>query len=325
MREKEKIMVTGGAGFIGSHIVDLLIEKDYAVIVVDDLSGGKKENVNKQAIFYELNINDPLLENVLAKEKPEYICHQAAQISVSYSVRHPRTDAQQNIMGLLNLLECVHNHPIKGFIFASSGGTVYGEPDTFPVQETHPFYPSSPYGIAKMSSEFYLDFYYRTYGVNYISLRYGNVYGPRQDPHGEAGVIAIFVNKMLNGETPVINGDGEYIRDYVYVKDVAEACLRSIKNVLKLSEIRQEKGLNNPLNAFNIGTGKGTSVNQLFACLQEIIGFSLEAEYGVPRAGDLRRNILDCRMAKEYLGWEAQNDIKDGLKKTVEWFRKRSI
>ncbi|MBN2245240.1 MAG: NAD-dependent epimerase/dehydratase family protein, partial [Candidatus Aminicenantes bacterium] len=195
-------MVTGGAGFIGSHVVDLLIQQGYCVIVVDDLSGGKKEHVNREALFYQVDINDPGLEKIFQEEGPDYVCHLAAQISVSYSVGHPRIDAQKNIMGLLNMLDCARKSQVKGIVFSSSGGTIYGEPDTFPVSESCPFAPSSPYGIAKMTSEYYLDFYYRFYGLNYVSLRFANVYGPRQDPFGEAGVISIFTQKMLNGEAP---------------------------------------------------------------------------------------------------------------------------
>ena len=320
--KKEKILVTGGAGFIGSHIVDLFIENDYDVIIIDDLSGGKKENINDQASFYKMDINDPEIKEIIKKEKPEFICHQAAQISVSYSVKNPRIDANDNIMGLLNLLECASANDVKGIIFASSGGTIYGEAENFPISEGALFCPGSPYGIAKMTAEYYLDFYYHHYNLNYISLRYGNVYGPRQDPYGEAGVIAIFICKILNGDAPTINGDGEYIRDYVYVKDVAKAGLLSMKNMLKLSRLRKNNRLKNSFNAFNIGTGRGTSVNQLFACLQKITGFTFQVNYGPPRPGDLRKSILDCQMAREYLNWKADFDITDGLKKTVEWFKK---
>lgn len=319
--KKEKILVTGGAGFIGSHIVDLFIENDYDVIIIDDLSGGKKENINDQASFYKMDINDPEIKEIIKKEKPEFICHQAAQISVSYSVKNPRIDANDNIMGLLNLLECASANDVKGIIFASSGGTIYGEAENFPISEGALFCPGSPYGIAKMTAEYYLDFYYHHYNLNYISLRYGNVYGPRQDPYGEAGVIAIFICKMLNGDAPTINGDGEYIRDYVYVKDVAKAGLLSMKNMLKLSRLRKNNRLKYSFSAFNIGTGRGTSVNQLFTYLQEITGFPIQGKYGPPRPGDLRKNILDCRMAEEYLQWEARYNLEDGLRKTVEWFK----
>jgi UDP-glucose 4-epimerase len=317
---KEKVLVTGGAGFIGSHIVDLLIKKNYEVAVIDDLSSGNKENINTKAKFYQIDITDSRLKAIIKKENPDYICHQAAQISVSYSVRNPLKDAQRNIIGILNLLDCASDNKVKGVVFASSGGTVYGEPDYFPINEKTPFNPTSPYGIAKMSSEYYLRFFCDYYNLNYIALRYGNVYGPRQDPYGEAGVIAIFIRKMLNGEIPTINGDGEYIRDYVYVEDVANACLLSIKNMLKLAELYQKDSLKNTFISYNIGTGDGISVNQLFSYLREIIDFSMQANYGPPRPGDVRKNILDCRMAKEFLNWEAKDNIKSGLRKTVEWF-----
>ena len=327
MKEKkvEKVLVTGGAGFIGSHIVDILINNDFDVIVIDDLSSGNKENINKKAKFYNIDINNSRLRTIIEKEKPDYICHQAAQISVSYSVRYPLIDAQRNIMGILNLLECASDNEVKGVVFASSGGTVYGEPDCFPIKEKVAFNPTSPYGIAKMSSEYYLRFFCNYYNLNYISLRYGNVYGPRQDPYGEAGVIAIFIRKMLNEEIPTINGDGEYVRDYVYVKDVAYACLLSIKNMLKLAKLYKKNNLKNTFISYNIGSGEGISVNQLFSYLREMIGFSMQANYGPPRSGDVRKNILDCRMAKELLFWEAKYNIQNGLRKTVEWFRQKAI
>ncbi len=316
-----KVMVTGGAGFIGSHVVDLLIDSGYELVVIDDLSSGKKKNINKKARFYHIDINDPSIKEIFIAEKPDYVCHQAAQISVSYSVRNPIIDARNNIMGLLNLLKYSLDNRIKGFIFASSGGTVYGESKSFPIAENAPLYPTSPYGISKMSSEYYLHFYNRTHNLRYISLRYGNVYGPRQNPSGEAGVIAIFIGKMLEGDIPIINGDGEYIRDYIYVKDVARACLLSIKNMLKLSEIKYQKKTDRTFNACNIGTGVGISVNQLYSYLQEIIDFNKEAIYGPRREGDLRKSILDCNLAEHILGWEAQYSLKKGLKETVEWFK----
>jgi UDP-glucose 4-epimerase len=323
-KTKEKILVTGGAGFIGSHVVDLFLKKNYEVIVIDDLSSGNKANLNKNAKFYQVDINSPEIKNIFKEENPDYICHQAAQISVSYSVRKPSIDSQRNIMGLLNLLECASENKVKGVVFASSGGTVYGEPEKFPINEKVIFNPTSPYGISKMASEYYLRFFNNYYNLNYISLRYANVYGPRQDPYGEAGVIAIFIRKMINGEAPTINGDGEYVRDYVYVEDVANACLLSIKNMLKLAEsynIYNKNSLKNVFVAYNIGTGEGVSVNQLFSFLRKIVGFSMQANYGPPRPGDVRRNILECSMAKKYLGWEAKYNIQKGLQKTVEWFK----
>ena len=337
--EKTTILVTGGAGFIGSHIVDLLIKNNHEVVIVDDLSSGREENINQNARFYRLNITDQKgLAEVFKKEKPDYVCHEAAQISVSFSVRDPIFDAQTNILGTLNLLQCcLLNQQVKGIVFASSGGTIYGEPAYFPITEDYPFRPQSPYGISKITVEHYLDFYQKNYNLNYISLRYGNVYGPRQDPYGEAGVIAIFIEKMLKGEIPTINGDGEYIRDYIYVEDIAQANLLALQNMVKLSKVVQEEEKEKikeeekesdtetkpeiKLNGFNLGTGRGVSVNEIFSLLKEIIKFPHPAYYGPPRAGDLRKNILNCRLISEVLGWQPQFDFSTGLEKTVNWFR----
>lgn len=325
MSKKEKVLITGGAGFIGSHIADLFIKQGYEVVIVDNLSGGNSKNINKNAHFYKIDINNPKIKIILEKEKPRYICHQAAQISVFNSVNNPGEDAKNNIMGLLNLLRYASSDSyVKGVIFASSGGTVYGEPEIFPIDETVEFAPKVPYGIAKVASEYYLNFFQRYYGLNYISLRYGNVYGPRQNPYGEAGVIAIFINKIIKQQQLTINGDGEYIRDYIYVEDVAQACLLSLKNMLKLSRLKvsQEKTSDTDFNAFNIGTGQGISVNQLFNHLKDIFNVRLTAHYGPARSGDLRKNILNCNKAKEYLGWDAIYNIETGLRKTVEWFKR---
>jgi len=333
---EKKVLVTGGAGFIGSHIVDLLIKNNYEVVVVDDLSSGREENINQKAQFYKLNITDQKgLAEVFQQEKPDYICHEAAQISVSFSVRDPLFDAQTNILGSLNLLQCCVNHKIKGIVFASSGGTIYGEPEHFPITEDYPFRPQSPYGISKVAVEHYLDFYQKNYNLPYVALRYGNVYGPRQDPYGEAGVIAIFIEKMLKGEIPIINGDGEYIRDYIYVEDVAQANLLALENMVKLSKVvreiekakEKEKAETETkaeteikLNGFNLGTGRGVSVNEIFSLLKEIIKFPHPANYGPPRTGDLRKNILNCRLISEFLGWQPQFDFSEGLEKTINWF-----
>ncbi len=339
--EKITVLVTGGAGFIGSHIVDLLVKSDYEVVIVDDLSSGREENINKKARFYKLNITDQKnLTEVFKQEKPDYVCHEAAQISVSFSVRDPLFDAQTNILGSLNLLQCCVNHRVKGIVFASSGGTIYGEPEHFPITEDYPFKPQSPYGISKVTVEHYLDFYQKNYHLPYVALRYGNVYGPRQDPYGEAGVIAIFIEKMQKGEIPTINGDGEYIRDYIYVKDVARANLLALQNVVKLSKVvrKIEKAKNKEegkkeseaqdkvaaeikFNGFNLGNGRGVSVNEIFSILKEIIKFPHPAHYGPSRAGDLRKNILDCRLIKQVLGWQPEFDFSDGLGKTVGWFK----
>ena len=323
---KITVLVTGGAGFIGSHIVDLLIKNNYRVVVVDDLSSGREENINKQAEFYKLSVTDEeKLKEVFQRERPDYVSHQAAQISVSLSVRDPLFDARTNILGSLNLLQCCANYQTKGIVFASSGGTIYGEPEPLPVKETYSFQPLSPYGISKVTVEYYLNFYQKNYNLNYVSLRYGNVYGPRQDPYGEAGVIAIFIEKMLRGEIPIINGDGEYIRDYVYVGDVARANLLAIENMLKLFKLNQKikitKEINLGNNSFNLGTGVGTSVNELFHLLKEIIKFPHPANYGPPRPGDLRKNILDCQLIKQIWGWQPEIALGEGLKKTVDWFK----
>lgn len=325
---KMTVLVTGGAGFIGSHIVDLLIKNNFKVVVVDDLSSGREENINRQAQFYKLSITDEeKLKDVFHRERPDYVSHQAAQISVSLSVRDPLLDARTNILGSLNLLQCCVNYQTKGIVFASSGGTIYGEPEYLPVSETYPFQPLSPYGISKVTIEYYLNFYQKNYNLNYISLRYGNVYGPRQDPYGEAGVIAIFIEKMLKGEIPTINGDGEYIRDYVYVGDVAQANLLAVKNMLKLFKVTQKvksaKEIELENNVFNLGTGIGTSVNELFHLLKEIIKFPHPANYGPPRPGDLRKNILDCQLIKQIWGWQPEVVLSEGLKKTVDWFKKK--
>jgi len=322
---KDKVLVTGGAGFIGSHIVDLLSENDYEVIVIDDLSSGRRENLYKGTKFYQLNIKDAQqLEKVFNKEKPDYLIHEAAQISVSLSVREPLVDAQTNIFGSLNLLQNCVKYNVKGVVFASSGGTVYGEPDSFPVNESHILEPMSPYGISKVTVEHYLDFYKKNYQLDYVALRYGNVYGPRQDPFGEAGVIAIFIQKMLKGETPTINGDGEYIRDYVYVKDVAIANLLAIQCLIKPPQITLDRDNDiqkQHLNSYNLGTEKGTSVNELFALLKEIMDFSFSANYGPARPGDLRKNILDCQKIKSFFQWKPQIELAEGFADTVRWFK----
>ncbi len=332
---RKTVLVTGGAGFIGSHIVDLFIENNYRVVVVDNLSSGREENLNKDAQFYKLNITDKKgLEGVFQQERPDYISHQAAQISVSLSVRDPLFDAQTNILGSLNLLQCCVDYQVKGIVFASSGGTIYGEPEHFPVSEAHPLQPLSPYGISKVTVEHYLDFYRKNYNLPYVSLRYGNVYGPRQDPYGEAGVTAIFIEKMLKGKIPTINGDGEYIRDYVYVENVAQANLLAIENMLKLAKVVQKEKIveettyniyNIDNNSFNLGTGVGASVNELFHLLREIIKFPHPANYGPPRAGDLRKNILDCQLIKKVWGWQPEVNLSEGLKKTVHWFERQPL
>jgi len=322
---KKKILVTGGAGFIGSHIVDLFIKNDYEVVVVDDLSSGKKEHLHRDVKFYQLSIENMIeLEKVFYLEKPDYVVHEAAQISVSLSVRKPIHDAKINIIGSLNLLQCCVKYLTKGVIFASSGGTVYGETASFPVHEDCALMPLSPYGIGKVTVEYYLNFYRKTYHLDYVTLRYGNVYGPRQDPFGEAGVIAIFIQKMLKGENPTINGDGNYIRDYVYVKDVAQANLLALKNINEFPKKKTilNKQENEMLNAFNLGTGVGTSVNELFKLLKEMLPYSFVANHGPARPGDLRTNILDCQRIHDVFSWVPKMELSKGLRETINWFQK---
>ncbi|MFH1824010.1 MAG: NAD-dependent epimerase/dehydratase family protein [Candidatus Firestonebacteria bacterium] len=301
-----KVLVTGGAGFIGSHIVDECIKKGHEVIILDDLSTGKKENINHLAKFYKYDITTSEATRILKKDIPDYIIHHAAQISVSKSVRSPFEDARVNIMGTLRLLEFARLNGVKKIIFASSGGTIYGEPNKFPITEKFKFDASSPYGMAKMIIEYYLRFYYKEYKLPYISLRYSNVYGPRQDSHGEAGVVAIFVKSMLGGITPIINGDGKYIRDYVYCGDVVNANMAALKSDV--------------VGGFNIGTNTGTDVNELYKKLAKIIGFKEKPKCGPARAGDLRKNILSFDKAKRVLKWKPVVLLDEGLKKTVKYF-----
>jgi len=303
-----KILVTGGAGFIGSNIVDRFIADGHEVVVVDNLSTGKKCNINPNAKFYKVGIEEKGLEAVFEKERPNVVCHHAAQIDVRKSVSDPVYDAQVNILGSINLFQQCVKHKVKKIIFASSGGAGYGEQIKFPADETHPLQPLSPYGIAKISVEFYLYFYLKTHELNYTVLRYANVYGPRQDPLGEAGVVAIFTKAMLNSEVVAINGDGEQTRDYVYVGDVVNA------NVLSLTKGDGE--------IFNIGSGIETSVNKLAKIILDVTACKVAPKYGEAKLGEQKRSVIDATKAKKQLGWNINVSLNDGIKKTVEWFKK---
>ncbi len=303
-----KILVTGGAGFIGSNVVDAYIEKGHEVIVVDDLSSGKKENLNKKAKFYKLDICDEALEEVFEKGI-DIVNHHAAQVDVRKSIADPAFDARVNIEGSLNILENCRKYKIQKIIFASSGGVIYGECGNILPDEDSPTSPISPYGVNKYAVECYLSSYEKIYGLKYTTLRYGNVYGPRQDPYGEAGVVAIFSGKMLNNKEVDIFGDGEQVRDYVYVGDVMKA------NILCL-----ENGDNE---IFNIGTGKSTSVNRLFSEMRELTQYSKEAAYKPGRPGELMGSSLDVGKAEKKLGWKAEVNLREGLKKTIDFFRKQ--
>lgn len=302
-----KILVTGGAGFIGSHIVDKMIEKDYEVVVVDDLSTGRKENLNPKAKFYRLDIRSfAELEKVFEKEKFEFVCHQAAHVSVRESLQDPVFDAQVNILGSLNILQGCLKYGIKKVIFASTGGALYGDADILPTSETYPPKPISPYGVSKLSVEHYLHYYKMEYKLDYVVLRYANVYGPRQDPFGEAGVVAIFSQKIAKNAQPIINGDGKQTRDFIYVDDVVSANLLALKSDFT--------------DTFNVGTGKQTSINELFHLLVSISGKKVKEVHGPEQKGEQRVSALDCRKIKEKLGWEPKVKLEDGLRKTYEWF-----
>lgn len=303
-----KVLVTGGAGFIGSHIVDMLIEEGSEVIVVDNLSTGNENNINSEAKFYKIDIQDPELGSIYRDEKPDYVCHQAAQIDVRRSVSDPIYDANINVLGSLNVFQNSIKYDVKKVIFASSGGAVYGEQETFPAPETHPARPISPYGITKLVAEHYLYYYKKVFNLDYVALRYANVYGPRQDPFGEAGVVSIFIQKMLKGEQTIINGDGEQTRDFVYVKDVARSNILAIKNTM--SE-----------NIFNIGTAVETSVNEIFNHIRNAINPSIEEKHGPSKMGEQKRSVIDCSKAKEILHWEPVHLLDDGLESTCDYFK----
>lgn len=302
-----KILVTGGAGFIASNIADAYIEEGHEVVILDNLSTGKMENVNPKAKFYQIDLLDEGLEKILKEEQFDIINHHAAQIDVRYSVANPQFDAKTNIVGSLNLYEAAKNSGVKKIIFASTGGAIYGEQDYFPADENHPTRPCSPYGIAKLANEHYL-FYYKTeYNLDYVCVRYTNVYGPRQNPHGEAGVVAIFINKMLKGEQPLINGNGFNQRDYVFVKDVVKA------NVIALKD--EAQGI------YNVCTGIETNVNQIFNKLKELSGSDCYEMHGDAKPGEQKRSICTYKKINDKFGWKPQYDLVEGLKLTVEFFK----
>jgi UDP-glucose 4-epimerase len=303
-----KVLVTGGAGFIGGHVADAYLAAGHDVVVIDDLSTGRRGNLNPKARFYQVDIRSNEVADILAREKPQVLNHHAAQMDVRRSVADPVFDAQVNLVGLLNVLEHGRQNGLQRVIFASSGGTVYGDQDNYPGLESDRTDPVSPYGVAKLATEKYLHFYRLTYGMSYVALRYANVYGPRQNPHGEAGVVAIFTLKMLHGEKPVINGDGKQSRDYVFIQDVVRA------NVLALDADYS--------GCLNIGTGIETDVNQLFGMLRELIGSDAPESHGPAKPGEQARSVLDPRLAAEKLGWRPQSDLRDGLRLTVESFRR---
>ena len=302
-----KVLVTGGAGFIASHIADAFLEAGHDVVILDDLSTGFEKNINPKAKFVKLDIRDKEVENLFRDEKFDVINHHAAQMDVRRSVADPAFDAGTNIIGTINLLQNSIKYGVKKFMFASTGGAVYGEQEYFPADENHPTNPVSPYGISKLSVEKYLFFYYNEYNLNYTILRYANIYGPRQNPFGEAGVVAIFTSKMLKGEQPVINGTGKQTRDYVFVKDVVNA------NLITLDDTASD--------IYNVGTSKETDVNYLFNTLNEIIGKNYEEKHGPAAPGEQIRSVITSDKMFNKFNWKPSTELKEGLKETVEFFR----
>jgi len=306
-----KILVTGGAGFIASHVVDAYIEAGHEVFVVDDLSTGNENNINPKAKFYKLNIQDTKIADIFQANKFDAVNHHAAQMDVRRSVADPIFDARVNVLGTLNLLQNSVEHQVKKFIFASTGGAIYGEQDVFPADESHQTWPVSPYGITKLSCEKYLFYFQQVFGLPYLIFRYANIYGPRQNPHGEAGVVAIFIEKFLKGTTPVINGDGRQTRDYLYVSDVVQA------NLLGLGKVDS--------NTFNLGTSVETDVNAIYNNLSELTGTNAAENHGSGKLGEQLRSCLSYEKIKEQLDWRPEVNIKEGLKNTVAYFRKKEM
>jgi UDP-glucose 4-epimerase len=304
-----KILVTGGAGFIGSNLSAALLEGNHDVVIIDDLSTGKVENVPKDAKFLELGIGEAVIDKVFQDEKFDIVFHLAAQMDVRKSVENPLYDAEINILGGINLLRSSVNHGVKKFVFSSTGGAIYGEQDYFPADEDHPLRPVSPYGISKLAFEKYLYYFNLQFGLPYISLRYANVYGPRQNSKGEAGVVAIFCEKLLRGEQAIVNGDGLQTRDFVYVGDVVRANLLAVDY--------PEPG------AFNVGTGLETDINTIFDKIRSATGAKQERKNREAMPGEQRRSVISCKLIEKSMGWAPAVPIDDGIEKTVEFFRSK--
>jgi UDP-glucose 4-epimerase len=308
-----KVLVTGGAGFIGSHVADLFLAKDWEVTIVDDLSSGKRENVPAAARFHEIGVNSPDLVRLVTEQNFDVIAHLAAQMDVRKSVADPLADATVNIVGTLNLMEALRAAEAGArVVFTSTGGVLYGDFNTPPNHETYAKDPESPYAIAKLSVEYYLAYYGRVHNMDSAALRFGNVYGPRQDPHGEAGVVAIFCGRILGNRPLTIFGDGRQTRDYVYVGDVARAVY------LAATEPLPPKGRLDA-RAFNIGTGAGTSVIEIAELLQEVTGIQAPVEFAPHRPGEQQESFVNSDKARELLGWTPQVTLRDGLTRTFAW------
>lgn len=304
-----RVLVTGGAGFIGSHVADAYLQAGHTVGVVDDLSTGAKENLDPRVRFWQVDIRRAELGGILAEFRPEMVSHHAAQMSVSASVRDPRGDADINILGTLNLLEAAVRHGVRRVVFASTGGAMYGEQPVLPTPETIFPEPVSPYGVAKLAVERYLHAFRVMHGLPAVALRYANVYGPRQNPHGEAGVVAIFCKAILEGRPLTINGGGDQTRDYIYVGDVVRANL-----------LATQATVGPGVSSLNIGTGRETSVNELVRSLGDIAGGELPRRHAPPRPGEQQRSALDAALAKRILGWEPTTNLGTGLAQTFRWF-----
>lgn len=304
-----RILVTGGAGFIASHVVDRYIEKGHSVAVLDDLSTGNRENVNPKATLFECSLLDDQLEAVFKEFKPEVVSHHAAQVNVRRSVDEPAFDAQVNVLGSIQLFEAARKSECRKVIYASSGGACYGEPEDLPAPEETLVRPLCPYGVSKGTAEVYLEFYGRLYGLPYTILRYANVYGPRQDPHGEAGVVAIFSEMMIRGQRPSIFGDGSKTRDYVYVEDIAEA------NVLAL-----EKGDGG---VYNVGAGRQITDDEIFNAIRDALGAEMTPIYTDFRTGEVRHICLDASRIRRDLGWSAKTPLEEGIPKAVKFYQEK--
>ena len=304
-----KIAVTGGAGFIGSQIADAYLAAGHEVIVIDSLITGKRPNVPRAAKFFEVDIRAAEIREIFRREQPQVLSHHAAQLDVRKSVADPAFDADVNVIGTLNLLEAAREVGVSRVLFASSGGAVSGEQEMFPATESHPHHPISPYGITKATGELYLAYYRAVHGIPYIALRYSNVYGPRQDPHGEAGVVAIFAQQLLAGEAPTIFGDGKQTRDYVFVGDVVRANLAALDSDF--------------VGPVNIGTGVETDVNELCEKMRSLTACPLRTKHAAARAGEQLRSVVAIDRAHEILGWRPEVTLEEGLRRTIEFFRAR--